>query len=229
MSFHLQTEIGKLKKKILALSAVVEDDVGRAIRSILERDTKLAMRVIDMDEEIDRTEVDVEEECLKILALHQPVAIDLRYIVVVLKINNDLERIGDLAVKIAERAMFLNNQPLFEVPFDLRGMAEKVQWMLHRSLDALVNLDLEVARTVCVTDAEVDAIHSGVYDLVLEEIRRKPEHLESLLRLLSVPRCLERIADHATNIAEDVIYMINGEIVRHNKAFYQEASEKASA
>ncbi len=222
MSQHLQYEIEKLKRKILSLSAVVEEDVGRAIRALLERDNRLAERVINTDSEIDQTEVDVEEEGLKILALHQPVAIDLRFIVAVLKINNDLERIGDLAVTIAECALALNAHAPLDLVFDLRGMAEKVQWMLHRSLDSLVNLDVDVARTVCSADDEIDSLYSAVYDVVRDQIRLHPENLDALIRFLSVPRCLERIADHATNIGEDVIYMIEGEIVRHNKDYFNQ-------
>lgn len=220
MSQHLRFEIEKLKRKILSLSAVVEEDVGRAVQSILARDNRLAEHVISTDVEIDQSEVDIEEECLKILALHQPVAIDLRFVVVVLKINNDLERIGDLSVSIAEHALFLNTQPRLDLPFDLQGMAEKVQRMLRRSLDSLVNLDNSLARAVCADDDEIDEIHAAVYEIARDAITRRPEHLDAIMRFLAVPRCLERIADHATNIAEDVIYMIQGEIVRHNKAYF---------
>jgi len=215
MSQHFQREIERLKKKILALSAVVEDSVRRAIRSVEERDTVLAQRVIKTDADIDQTEIDVEEDCLKILALHQPVAIDLRFIVAVLKINNDLERIGDMAANIAERAVFLSTQDKLDIPFNLRDMAEKAQSMLRRSLDALVNLDSALALQVCADDDEVDALYAKMYDLARESILAQPESIEILLNMLTVSRALERIADHATNIAEDVIYMIEGEIVRH--------------
>ncbi|MCX8037249.1 MAG: phosphate signaling complex protein PhoU [Candidatus Sumerlaeia bacterium] len=215
MSRHLEREIEKLKKKILALSAVVEESVRLSIRAIAERDTPLAARVVKTDAEIDETEVDVEEECLKILALHQPVAVDLRFLVAVLKINNDLERIGDMAVNIAERAVFLNAQQKIAFPFNLHEMADKAQTMLRRSLDALVNHDAAVAKDVCAADDEVDALYVAMYELVRDGVREQPEHIDSLLNMLSVARALERIADHATNIAEDVIYMIEGEIVRH--------------
>ncbi|MBI3829519.1 MAG: phosphate signaling complex protein PhoU [Planctomycetes bacterium] len=215
MSKHMQVEIEKLKKKLLGLSAVVEESVRRAVASIDRRDDALAKRVIESDIEIDHQEVDVEEDCLKLLALYQPVATDLRFIVAVLKLNNDLERIGDLAVNIAERAVFLAKQKKIDLSIDLLTMAEKSQKMLRESLDALVNHDSKLARTVCAADDEVDAMNREMYGHIKEAIHRHPERVDYLLHLLSVSRHLERIADHATNIAEDVIYMIEGEIVRH--------------
>ena len=160
-------------------------------------------------------EVDLEEECLKILALYQPVAADLRFIVSVLKINNDLERIADLAVNIAERTLGVSCEGRVPVPFDLGEMGRKVQTMLKKSLDALVNLEPQAAREVCHLDDEVDDIHKKNYRLVKEQIRKNPERIDSLIQYISVSRHLERIADLATNIAEDVLYMIEGEIVRH--------------
>jgi len=215
MPVHLQREIERLKKKILSLGAFVEDNVRKAVKSIEERDSKLASQIIESDLEIDHAEVEVEEECLKILALHQPVAIDLRFVIAVIKINSDLERIGDLAVNIAEQAFFLAAHEKVDIPFDFAGMSEKAQRMLTMSLDALVRMDSALARTVCALDDEVDAMHRDMYGQVQDGIRRRPEQLESLTHLISVSRCLERIADHATNIAEDVIYMLEGEIVRH--------------
>ena len=215
MPQHLQREIEKLKKKILSLCASVEENVRMAVKSIEDRDTALAERVIGLDPEIDQSEVDLEEDCLKILALYQPVAIDLRFIIAVLKINNDLERIGDLAVNIAERSQFLSTQTRIAIPFDLEALAEKTQTMLRRSLDSLVSLDATLARDVCLTDDEVDEINREMYDLVKDAIRAHPNQLDILIPYLSVSRYLERIADHATNIAEDVIYMIEGVITRH--------------
>lgn len=215
MSMHLQKEIENLKKRILELGAVVEESVRQAVTAIEKRDARLATAVIERDAEIDHLEVIVEEECLKIMALHQPVAIDLRFIIAVTKINSDLERIGDLAVNIAERAVYLATQPRIDIPFDFAGMAESAQQMLRESLDALVNLDGRLARRVSAEDAEVDRINRDMYAQVKDGIRSHPDHLDSLIHLLSVSRHLERIADHATNIAEDVIYMIEGVIVRH--------------
>ncbi len=226
MPIHMQREIEKLKNLALSLCANVEECVRQAVRSVTARDSGLAEQVIQRDIDVDRVEIDVEEECLKILALHQPVATDLRYIVAVLKLNNDLERIGDLAVNIAERALFLNTQPKTEVPFDLGGIAEKTERMFRSSLDALVNLDAGLARQVCAMDDEVDAINRTMYDQVKQMIRTNPERLDALIALLSVSRYLERIADHATNIAEDVLYMIEGQIVRHGREFGRTASLK---
>ena len=215
MSQHLQAEIEKLKKRILHLGAVVEDAVRKAVASVDAKDVALAKEVIDNDISIDHLEVEIEEECLKILALYQPVAIDLRFIIAVMKMNNDLERIADLAVNIAERALFLAGEMLREMPFDFSDMAQKTQTMLKNSLDAMVNMDCALAEKVCQADDEVDAINREMYGKVQEAIRKAPEHLEALIHLLSTSRHLERIADSATNIAEDVIYMVRGEIIRH--------------
>ena len=211
----LSAEINKLKKSILTMGAVVEERVLQSVKAVHERDEKLARKIIDGDPEVDRLEVDLEEECLKILALHQPVAIDLRFIVAVIKINSDLERIADLAVNIAERAAFLATQARMEGSPDLSAMSEKVKIMMRKCLDAFVNLDYALAREVIPMDDVVDDLNRSMYKSIEERMVKRPEGIGCLLHLLSVSRYLERIADHATNIAEDVIYMIKGEIVRH--------------
>lgn len=221
MTIHMKSEIEKLKTKLLALSAQVEQQLWLAVKSIKERNAELARRVIDHDYEIDKDEVDIEEECLKILALYQPVAVDLRFIVTAFKINNDLERIGDLSVNIAERSDFLARHAPVEVPFDFDLMAEKVQTMLRDSIAALVNLDCFHAHGVCRRDDEVDALNKEMYQLVKQGILSHPDQIESLIHLLSVSRHLERVGDHATNIAEDVIYMVEGQIVRHKTEEYK--------
>jgi phosphate transport system protein len=215
---HLHRAIEALKVKILELSATVESCVFKAVKAVEERDAALALEVINSDPAIDLAEVEVEEECLKILALHQPVATDLRFIVAVLKINNDLERIGDLAVNIASRAASLakiTTPPLAHI--DFQDVQTKVQQMLRRSLEALVNLDESLARSVCASDDAVDEINRSVHKQVLQNIREHPTDADRFILLLSVSRNLERIGDHATNIAEDVVYMIRGEIVRHTQ------------
>ena len=224
MRTHLHREIENLKKKILSLGAVVEELVRTAVRAVAERDGELAAKGIGADVEIDQREVDLEEECLKILALHQPVAIDLRFVIAVLKINNDLERIGDLAVNIAERAAFIATQPEMDIPFDFPNMVDKVQVMLRDSLDALVNMDPHLAHAVILADDEVDAIHRRMFFQIREGFRTKSDQIEQLTHYMLVSRHLERIADHATNIAEDVIYMIEGQIVRHKTEDYQNRS-----
>lgn len=216
----MKREIEKLKQKLLTLCSAVEEQLWEAVKSIRSRDGELARRVIDEDGRIDQMEVDTEETCLKLLALYQPVAIDLRFIITAMKITSDLERIGDLAVNIAERSEFLATRDPIDAPFDFETMAEKTQAMVRRSIDALINLDTHLAHQVCQSDDEVDAINRAMYNLVKESILRRPEHIESLIHLLSVSRHLERIADHATNIAEDVIYMVDGRIIRHRAEKY---------
>lgn len=218
MSQHLHRAIDGLKDQLLGLSALVEESLFIAVKAIEERNAALAQKVIDGDRQIDLKEVDVEEECLKILALHQPVATDLRFIVAVLKINNDLERIGDLAVNIASRAKALSKittPP--QVSIDLQNAQQKVQKMLRKSLEALVNLDEVKAREVMAADDEVDEINRSVHKQVIAALKEFPADSERLILLLSVSRNLERIADHTTNVAEDVLYTTTGEIFRHKK------------
>jgi len=215
MTTHLHREIENLKKRILYMGAEIEELVRKAVDALTARKVKLALEVIDHDEAIDHLEVEIEEECLKILALHQPVAIDLRYVIAVLKMNNDLERIGDLAVDIAERAVFLSERPPIDLRLDLKEMAEKTQAMLKHSLDALVNSDSNLARKVRGCDDEVDEMNRRMFGIVQDYIRQDPDHVAEAIHWLSASRHLERIADQATNIAEDVIYMVEGEIVRH--------------
>ena len=217
MSVHFFRELENLKKRILSLGAMVEERVHMAIKAIDTRDGNLAAKIIAADREIDETEVEVEEECLKILALYQPVAGDLRLITAVIKITNDLERIGDEAVNIAERVSNIARRVPVTVSFDYVLMAEKAEFMLKSSLDALVKLDADLAYKVCLLDDEVDVMNRAVYDKVKDAIPDQPEGAGYLINFLLVARHLERIADHATNIAEEVIYMIKGVISRHPK------------
>jgi len=216
MAVHLQKEIDKLKKQIVLLAGTVEKRVADAVKSIDQRDAQLAQQIKDSDQIIDQTEVEVEEECLKTLALYQPVAMDLRFIVAVLKINSDLERIGDEAVNIAGRALNINAYPKIEINFDLKTLAFKVMAMLKRSLDALVNMDAAIAHAVIDSDDEIDETVRVLFQQVKDEIRRQPEKIDYIIEYMRINRHLERIADHATNIAEDIVYMIEGKIVRHN-------------
>ena len=221
MAIHMQREIDKLKKLFVALSTSVEENLRDAVRSVVERDRELAVRVIERDHEIDRTEVAVEEECLKTLALYQPVAQDLRYIIAILKINHDLERVGDLAVNIAERAIVIAENGSFPTDFGIGAMAAQVERMIGRSLDALLNYDVELAKEIWLSDDTIDSENRRVVGELEEAIRHNPDAIKSLLALTSVSRTLERIADHATNIAKDVIYMIEGEIVRHRSRHFR--------
>jgi phosphate transport system protein len=216
MAVHLQNEIDKLKKQIVLLAGTVEKKVADAVKSIDRHDAQLAQEIKDSDQLIDQAEIEVEEECLKILALHQPVAMDLRFIVAVLKINSDLERIGDEAVNIAGRSLNINAYPRIEINFDLNTLARNVMAMLRRSLDALVNMDAAMAHSVLASDDEIDETVRILFQQVKDEIRRQPEKVDYLIEYMRINRHLERIADHATNIAEDIVYMIEGKIVRHN-------------
>ncbi len=215
MARHLEIEIGRLKKHLLHLGAFVEQSFQDAVLAVNRRDAALGRQVLASGGEVDSMEVEFEEECLKVLALHQPVARDLRFIVALLKINNDLERVGDLAENLAERAIALGGLGRLEMPYDFSGMAESARAMLRGALDALANLDARAALDVCIADDRVDAINREMYRSVREAIAARPDQVDGLLQLLSASRYIERVADHATNIAEDVIYLLEGGIVRH--------------
>ena len=212
---HLQREIDRLKRKILALGAVVEDNLRLAFQAIEARDADKARRVMVTDILIDDQEVEVEEECLKILALYQPVASDLRFLVAVIKINSELERIGDLASNIGERAMALIDEHPIPVPPGFAVMSDRTGSILEKVLDALVRQDVHAAREVLAADDEIDMLYQGLIEDLKHIIRTDPDHLDAIVLMFSVARYLERLADHATNIAEDVIYMLEGDIVRH--------------
>jgi phosphate transport system protein len=222
MSQHLQKEIDALKEKIIFMGTEVEDRVYRATVSLINRNQQMAQAVLAGDHEIDLLEVNIEEDCLKILALYQPVATDLRFIIAVLKINSDLERVGDLAVGIAERSSFLIEQPQVPIAFDMSAMMHTVESMLTRSIEALVNLDVQKAHRVRSEDDRVDAMNREMYAIVKDEMVKFPEHINILLHNLSISRHLERIADHASNIAEDVIYLVNAEIIRHSPEVFED-------
>ena len=229
MAIQLQTEIERLKRHILSLAATVEENVALAVRSVQDRNPALAREVIQTDLQVDQMEVNIEEECLKILALNQPVAVDLRFIVAVLKLNNDLERIGDLAVNIAERTAFLATQDKIDIPLDFPTMFEKAQAMFRNSLDALINMDSALARHVCAADDEVDDLNRQIFVQIKAAILTHPEWVDSLISLLSISRLLERIADHATNISEDVIYLVEGVIIRHKTEYFHSLAEEEAA
>jgi phosphate transport system protein len=216
MSKHLQRDLENLQREILTLAASVEETIYKAIRALQEREVDLAKEVIAEDTSIDQQENHVEEECLKLLALHQPVAVDLRQIAAVLKINTDLERMADLAGDIAERAVALAKFPHIPIPDDLQRMTDLTTSMVRQSLDAFVNLDTRLARRVCRLDDEVDRYNRNIIQEIIQVMRQSPEMVEPGLSLFSAIRHLERIADHATNIAEDVVYLVEGEIIRHH-------------
>jgi len=223
MAHNIQKEIETLKGHIVYLSTVVEENMQCAIKALVEKNPDLAYQVMRTDKcEIDYMEIDVEQECLLIMALHQPVAGDLRFLVTVLKINSDLERIGDLAAKIADKvlllykadpAQFLSDS--MQIPDMFNGMFDKTVWMFRQTMEAFVNEDTDLAYKVCLADDEVDQAKRTIYRELEESIMRDPAQQVYLAKLLSVARSTERIADHCTNICEDIIYMQQGRIVRH--------------
>jgi phosphate transport system protein len=215
MKRHLERELDKLRKKILTLGAMVEGSIEKAILSLMRQDLKLADKVIESDEEIDQLEVEIEEDCLKILALYQPAAIDLRYVIGILKMNNDLERMGDYSVNIAERAAYLAKQKRTDLAIDFTTMWEKTIVMVKGALDSLIKMDSQKARGVCASDDEVDEINREMLNLIQDHMEKNPKELRLLMHLFLASRHLERIADLATNIAEDVVYMTEGVIIRH--------------
>ncbi|MCW7752468.1 phosphate signaling complex protein PhoU [Desulfobotulus sp. H1] len=218
MSLFLHNELESLKKNLLSLGTMVEDRVHRVSTSIVSMDHEVARQVVSTDHEIDEREVEIEEECLKIIALYQPVAVDLRFLVCVIKINNDLERIADLAVNIGRRVMTMASATRHVPFYDYTAMAAKVGSMLQKSLDAFVTMDAGLANAVRAMDDEVDVMNKDVYDRVKKRMGGDPENVGYLINMFLISRHLERIADHATNIAEEVIYVIEGQIVRHSQA-----------
>ena len=216
MQKHLEREMITLKQNILRLSTMVEETVTAATKGFQEMDGVGAEHVIEQDVDIDQMEIKIEEDCLKMLALYQPVARDLRFIVTVLKINNDLERIGDLAVNIAKCARYLAKKPKLDTGFHFSTIIQKTKDMLKKSIDAFVNMDTQLAYEVCALDAEIDNLKNQQEQAITERIKSTPSDTDSLIRFLSISRHLERIADHTTNIAEDVIYSVDGDIIRHH-------------
>ena len=224
MTKHLQHDLDQLKRDILTMGAMVEEATNKAMAALIQRRPELADEVIAGDDAIDRKELEVEDKCLKILALHQPVAGDLRFIVGCIKVNNDLERMGDLAHNIAERAAFLSRNEPIEVTIDFGRMVERVRSMVSDSLDALVNLDTVLARDVCRRDEEVDQYNMQMFKRLETMMKERPETIDRAVQTISVSRHLERIGDHATNIAEDIVYMVEGEIIRHSQELQRKPS-----
>ena len=216
MSIHLNRDLESVQRRVLSLASAVEQIVDKSIRALFERDALLARALMESDTPIDMEENVVEEECLKIFALHQPVAIDLRRVAAIVKINSDLERMADLAVNIAERALALAQGPEVPVPATFRQMTDLANTMVRDSLDAFVELDVVLAKRVCWLDDEVDRYNRAIIDDVSDFMKQAPSNVDPGLLLISAARQLERVADHATNIAEDVVYLVEGKIIRHH-------------
>jgi phosphate transport system protein len=217
MPANLPKEIEKIKKEILALGAMVEDRLQKAIYAIKTGDRKLAQKIIDSDFEIDEREIEMEEECLKILALYQPVATDLRFLIVVIKINNDLERIADYACNISRRFITSSHNP-GQFTYDYTAMSDQTARMLQKSLDALVRMDVNIAYKVLNMDTLVNTMRNEAYKAMKNDIKKKPQHADEIINMYLISRHLERIGDHCTNIAEEVVHLIEGEIIRHQES-----------
>ena len=217
MSRHLQNDLEILKRGLLHVGGQVEEAVKKAVLSFKERNSALAKEIIDGDYIIDQAEVEIEEQCLKTLALHQPVAIDLRLITAVMKINNDLERMGDCAVSIARRTSSLAKEAPTAIPEEFSKMTKVTLEMVRNCLDAFIQADTTLARQVCKKDDIVDECKSTIIDKMREEMAAHPDMVDQFLDLLTTAQKLERIADLSTNIAEDVVYLVEGEIIRHGR------------
>ena len=218
MQRHFHEELDALKQTLLAMGGLVEDQIRRVMTALVERDSELDQEVIDRDAQVNAYDIEVDEKCVELLALHQPAAGDLRFITTAMKIVTDLERIGDQAVNIAQRALELNREPQLKPYIDLPRMAEKSQRMVKESLDAFVTRDTELARRVCAEDAEVDALKEQIFRELLTFMMEDARTIPRAIQLILISRFLERVADHATNIAEMVIYMVESKIVRHTLA-----------
>lgn len=217
MTIHLRRDMDAVHKSVLSMCAQVEDLVNKAVEQLGKPVSQQTPGLIEADDEIDRWDVEIEEECLKILALHQPVAVDLRRIASILKITSELERVADLAVNIAERARGLAAGPDVEIPDKLRYMAEAALSMLHEAIEAFVEQDSFLARKVCAQDDHVDALNREIINDLVQTMQKRPDIIEPTMHLFSASRHVERVADHATNIAEDVVYLVEGEIIRHHR------------
>jgi phosphate transport system protein len=212
-----EEELKKLREEILYMGGMVEDQIQKSIKSLVERDSKLAELIIERDHEVNRLDVDIDDICVRLLALHQPAGRDLRFITTGLKITTDLERIGDMAVNICERALELNQEPQLKPYIDIPRMARVAQRMIRESLDAFVREDTELALKVCKDDGEVDQLNSQIFREVVTFMIDDPHTINRVIKISSISKYLERIADHATNIAEMVIFMVKGKSIRHLK------------
>src|SRR3984893_3538802 len=218
MPRHVHEEIETLKQTLLAMGGLVEDQIRRVMRALVERDDALAQEVIERDQQVNAYDVEVDETCVSLLALHQPAAGDLRFITTAMKIVTDLERIGDQAVNIAQRVLELNREAPLKPYIDLPRMAEKAQQMVKESLDAFVARDTALARKVCAEDAEVDALKEQIFRELLTFMMEDARTIPRAIRLILISRFLARLADHATNIAENVVYLVDAKMVRHTLA-----------
>lgn len=224
MSKHLERELTSLRERLVGQFTVVEQMIQLAVRSLVERRSDFADRVIESDAGVDSTDIQIEEECLKLLALHQPVAFDMRWLIAVIKVNGEIERMADTACNIAERAKALTKFPFFEVPGQLNEMVDATIRMVRRSLDAFINCDTKMAADVIRMDDSVDSLNRVVIELLHQQMKADSEMIEPAVHCFSASRHLERIADLAENLSEEVIYLVDGEIIRHHHGMRREIS-----
>ncbi|HEY4485212.1 MAG TPA: phosphate signaling complex protein PhoU [Nitrospiria bacterium] len=215
MQRHFDEEMKNLKEKILRMGAMVEEQVAYAIKALVERDSDRARRVIENDHRVNALDVEVDEDCLRLIALHQPMAGDLRFLTTAMKISTELERMSDLAENISERTIELNEEPLLKPYIDIPRMAEHAQRMVKESLNAFVNRDSDLARKVCRDDDFIDDLNHQIFRELLSFMIEDPQTTTRAIRISFVSKNLERIADHATNIAELAVYLVEGKIIRH--------------
>jgi phosphate transport system protein len=226
METHFQQELNKLQENLLKMAGLAEQAISNAVEALVQRNTSLAEKTIKEDEKINQMEILIDEWCLKLLALHQPMAADLRFITSAMRINIELERIGDLAVNIAERVISLNQEPQLKPYIDIPRMAKITQAMVKDVLDAFVNGDTNLARAVCERDDQVDALNDQVFRELLTYMMADPKTITRAVHLIIVSRCLERIADHTTNIAEGVIFMVKALVIKHHADAKAEETKK---
>jgi len=212
---HFQKELKNLKENLLKMATLVEEAIRDAVESLVKRDSNLAHKTMEKEDRVNHLEMSIDEICLRLLALRQPMAVDLRFITSAMKIVTDLERMGDQAVNICERVISLNQEPQLKPYIDIPRIAEIVQSMVKDVLDAFVNKDVKLARSVCERDDLVDQLNDQVFRELLNFMISDPKTITRAVHLMIVSRCLERTADHATNIAEDVIFMVNALVIKH--------------
>jgi len=218
---HFEEELDQLRNHLLEMSGLVEDSVYRSVLTLSDKDPQQAQRVLKNEAEINRLEIDIDDQATQLLTLQQPVATDMRFLTAAIKINHDLERMGDLAVNIVERSRYLIHEPLVTSLVDIPHMSNLVRSMVHKSLDAFVRKDPELARNVLLSDDAVDELRDSIYENLIGHMEKEPKDVREGINLMFVARSLERLADHATNIAEDVLFLVEGRDVRHHHASVQ--------
>ena len=226
METHFEKELETLKSNLIRMASLVEEAIRNAVQSLVKRDSELVQKTFGGEDRINKLEIEIEEECLKLIALRQPMAADLRFITAAMKIITDLERMGDQAVNIAERATSLNEEPQLKPYIDIPKMAEIAQSMVKDVLDAFVNRDSKLARSVCERDDLIDGLNDQVFRELLTYMLSDPNAITRAVHLIIVSRCLERIADHATNIAEDVIFMVDALVIKHHADAKEEGERR---